>query len=121
MAAMTTTMFNIPRTLPKTYRALVDILPPRPIHTEAEYNEVAAVVDRLAVLDRRTNDQNDYLDALARFIMDYDDVHYPDPYVPPIQMLKFLMDQHDMSANDLGRLLGDRSLGSKILHGERQL
>ena len=35
--------------------------------------------------------------------------------------LTFLMEQHQMNASDLGRLLGQRELGSKLLREERQL
>ena len=36
-------------------------------------------------------------------------------------VLRYLLADRDMSASDLGRLLGDRSLGTKILNGERAL
>jgi len=41
--------------------------------------------------------------------------------VTPIDLLRSLMEDHAMSASDLGRLLGNRSLGSLILNGRRQL
>lgn len=39
----------------------------------------------------------------------------------PIQLLKSLMQDHEMSASDLGRLLGNRALGPAILTGGREL
>jgi antitoxin component HigA of HigAB toxin-antitoxin module len=39
----------------------------------------------------------------------------------PVQLIRSLMEEHDMSESDLGRLLGDRSLGHRILSGEREL
>ena len=39
----------------------------------------------------------------------------------PVELLRSLMDEHDMSESDLGRLLGYRSLGHRILSGEREL
>lgn len=35
--------------------------------------------------------------------------------------LRFLLESHGMSASDLGRLLGDRALGTRILNGKREL
>jgi len=35
--------------------------------------------------------------------------------------LQYLCEQNDMPASALGELLGNRSLGSKVLRGERQL
>jgi len=39
----------------------------------------------------------------------------------PVDLIRSLMSEHDMSESDLGRLLGDRSLGHRILTGEREL
>jgi HTH-type transcriptional regulator/antitoxin HigA len=39
----------------------------------------------------------------------------------PISILKHLLDSNEMNASQLGELLGNRSLGSKILRGEREL
>ena len=39
----------------------------------------------------------------------------------PLERLKYLIDENGMTASDLGRLLGDRALGSRILKGERGL
>ncbi len=39
----------------------------------------------------------------------------------PIENLKFLLEANEMTASDLGRLLGDRSLGSRILNRQRSL
>jgi len=36
-------------------------------------------------------------------------------------VLNHLMEANDMSASDLGRLLGHRELGSKIVRGEREI
>ncbi len=38
-----------------------------------------------------------------------------------IESLKFLIEDHGMTGSDLGRLLGHRELGSKILNGQRKL
>jgi HTH-type transcriptional regulator/antitoxin HigA len=39
----------------------------------------------------------------------------------PIENLRFLLDKNGLPASDLGRLLGHRELGSKILKHRRQL
>ena len=39
----------------------------------------------------------------------------------PVELLRSLMTEHGMSESDLGRLLGDRSLGHRILRGQREL
>lgn len=115
------TAAHIPATLPRTYPQLVELLPPRPLHHDHDYDEVARMVDKLALLPRRTAAQQDYLEALTRFIEDYDEEHHPTPDLPPTEMLRHLMEQHHMSVSALGRLLGDRSTASRVLKGEREL
>ncbi|GAG52203.1 unnamed protein product, partial [marine sediment metagenome] len=39
----------------------------------------------------------------------------------PVSLLGFLLEENSMSASDLGRLLGQRQLGSAILRGDRNL
>ena len=51
---------------------------------------------------------------IAHHAIDVDDIE-------PIAILRSLMDSHGMSASDLGRLLGNRSLGAAILRGDRHL
>jgi antitoxin component HigA of HigAB toxin-antitoxin module len=38
-----------------------------------------------------------------------------------LDLLKFLLEENSMNASDLGRLLGNRQLGSAVLRGNRQL
>lgn len=93
----------------------------RPIHN-IEYEHAVEMIDRLAVLATRTADQDDYLETLTALVERYDDVHHAlDTTASPVDMLKYLCEQNGMNASALGELLGNRSLGSKILRGERQL
>ena len=39
----------------------------------------------------------------------------------PVEAVKYLMEERGMTAADLGKLLGERTLGSKILRGERKI
>jgi len=69
-----------------------------------------------------TADQSEYMGVVADFIADFEDKDIEDPVVSPSKMLSFLMDQHSMTASDIGRLLGvDRSQGARIVNGTRNL
>jgi len=108
---------------PKTMGDLVASFPPRPICDDVDLRNTEEIVERLAVLSRRTKDQEDYLEVLSTLIERYEAERYPiDSWdAPPIEKLKYLMEQSGLSASDLGRLLGDRTLGAKILAGHREL
>jgi antitoxin component HigA of HigAB toxin-antitoxin module len=102
----------------------VAALRPRPIHDAVDYKNATEMVDRLALLSKRTEDQDDYLEALSTLIEKYDK-----DLLPAVESdggdvmtkLKYLMEGQNMSASDLGRLLGNRTLGAAILRGERKI
>jgi HTH-type transcriptional regulator / antitoxin HigA len=109
--------------LPKSFEQLNALQPLRPIADKIDFDNAQEIADRLAVLDRRTRDQDDYLETLSTLMEKYEDerspIHTMD--LDPIQTLKYLLECHEMSASDLGRLLGNRELGPAILRGDRQL
>ena len=102
--------------LPETWAELTAELSLRPIHDDVEYDNAVDLLDRLAVLDKRTEDQEDFLETLSSLVERYDDEH-----MSPIDSLRYLCEQNNMTASALGELLGNRSLGSKVLREERQL
>ena len=110
------------RRLPKTYGALVAMLPPRPIHDDIDLANATEMTDRLAGFDLN-EDQEDYLEALSTFIEAYEAERFAidDSRITPLDALKALLAEHDMTASDLGRLLGNRTLGAAILAGRRNL
>jgi HTH-type transcriptional regulator/antitoxin HigA len=109
--------------LPKDYTGLCQRYVPRPLHDAADYAAARQAIEPLlGVADRLNADQADYLEAVSSFIEAYDRTRVRWPKSAPLDTLKFLLEQHEMSAADLSRLLGsDRSLGPKLLRGERRL
>ena len=109
---------DVVRHLPKTYTALVAVLPPRPIHDDVELANATEMIDRLAGFALNA-DQEDYLEAISTFVETYEAARFPidDSPLTPLVALKTLLAEHDMNASDLGRLLGNRTLGAPILSG----
>jgi HTH-type transcriptional regulator/antitoxin HigA len=110
------------RRLPKTYAALVATLPPRPIHDDVDLANAAEMIDRLAGFELNA-DQEDYLEAISTFVEAYEAERFPidDSSITPLEALKALVAGHGMTASDLGRLLGNRTLGAAILAGRRDM
>jgi HTH-type transcriptional regulator/antitoxin HigA len=107
--------------MPTAYARLVATLPPRPIHDDHDLANATEMIDRLAGFDLN-RDQEDYLEALATFVEAYEAERFPmDAGLTPLDALKMLLAEHDMTASDLGRLLGNRTLGTAILSGRRAL
>jgi HTH-type transcriptional regulator/antitoxin HigA len=95
---------------------------PRPLHDEVDYQNALGMLDSMAGF-KLNADQEDYFDAIATFVEKYEAVNHSiaGPRMTPLQMIRSLLEEHKMSESDLGRLLGDRSLGHRILDGQREL
>jgi HTH-type transcriptional regulator / antitoxin HigA len=109
------------REMPREYRGLVGIFPPRPIHDGVDYENTMEIVMAMAGHEL-TGDQEDYLKALSEMILAYDREHEPRRNRGTVvQRLKYLVQEAGLSASDLGRLLGNRGMGSLVLTGKRGL
>jgi antitoxin component HigA of HigAB toxin-antitoxin module len=105
-----------------TFEELCAMHLPRTIRDKVDYQNTAEIVDRLAVLDRRTRGQDEYLETLTQLIEAYDNGNFQVAVTAgPLDAIRFLMDAHDLSASDIGRILGSRSLGAAILRRDRQI
>ena len=119
-----------PRRLPSApdrvaddYLDLVKQLPLRPLRDDQDYDRAAAMLDRLVVRIDLTPGETDYMDALTLFVEAYDDEHHnpDDADLSPLDMLKFLLEQHGMNTSQLGEVLGSKGVASEVLNGKRQL
>jgi HTH-type transcriptional regulator/antitoxin HigA len=109
--------------LPRDYAALCRVFLPRPIHDATEYENTAEVTDAMALWqDEFTADQRDYFDLLCSLIEEYDAEHVKWPALKGRDILRHLLDENDLAAADLSRILGgSRNLGAMILRGDRNL
>ena len=93
------------------------------IHNEGDYHRAREVVDALVMKTRLTPGERERLEVMMTLMEAYEAEHHEidTSDLGPIELLKALLEDHDMSASDLGRLLGNRALGSLILNGKREL
>ena len=109
--------------IPANWDGLLGLYPLRPIHDEVDRANVTEIVDAMAGHDLN-DDQEDYLDSVSTLLNAYESEHHAveTRKFSGLEMLRSLMDEHDMTAADLGRLLDvHRSHASKILRGDRSL
>lgn len=118
-------MIKRKRPLKETYFDLVREFPLVPIRSEVQYDAAIAFLNNLAVRGEDSLDDGEkaYLDALTQFVGDYEDDHHVIDVsdLKPLDALRYLLEQNEMKAADLGRLLGNRSVASQILNGKRGL
>jgi HTH-type transcriptional regulator / antitoxin HigA len=105
------------------YLELVRECPLRIIHTEAEYRKAVAVLDRLSDLGpARTEDQTQYLLALALFVEKYERAHERMPAATGVEMLGYLIETHGVKQGDVAASAGlADSTVSEILAGKRKM
>lgn len=111
------------RDIPGRFADLVALLPPHVIRDEADYDAVIEFLDKLLARPKRTKGQLDFFETWSVLIAAYEAEHHTidDGALTGLDALRHLLEEHQMTASDLGELLGNRSLGSKILRGEREL
>lgn len=110
--------------LDRGYLALVRRFPLRPIRTKRELAQALKIAGHLATYDEGTlsRGEQDYLDTLTVLIEDYQRRHDERlPEVPPLSMLRHLMEEREMNITDLGRVIGSQSNASLILSGKRPI
>lgn len=94
-----------------------------PLDTERDYERARDVVDTLILRANLSPSENARMEIFLTLMEAYESEHHSIDVAEtgPIDLLKSLLEEHNMSASDLGRLLGSRALGSLILSGKREL
>jgi len=109
--------------VPRTYEALCQVHLPRPLHDKIDLENATEIVDFLAGHDLNA-DQEDYLDLLSDLVEEYEEEQTPfkTARLSGLAALNYLLKENDLNPTGLSRILGaDRTLGGKILRGERSL
>jgi antitoxin component HigA of HigAB toxin-antitoxin module len=109
--------------LPTAFAELVRLFPPQAIHDGVSYSNTQEMIDRLTSLAKLSVGQAEYLETLTILFEAYELEHerIETRHLSPLDMLRYLLVASNMNGSDLGRLLGNRELGPKILAGSRQL
>ena len=92
------------------------------IRDEEEYDKAIATLNAL-IDEVGTNEQHplyELLDTLGTVIHAYEEKHYPIPECSGIEMLKFLIEEHQLEPSDLSAL-GPPEIVLEILKGEQDL
>lgn len=100
---------------------LADILP-AVITSDAEYDRLVAVMNKLAVIpeDRISPEQERLLEMITLLVEKYDEEQYPIPDAPPHEVIQFLMQDRGLRNRDLEPVLGSRGVTSEVIRGKRK-
>jgi antitoxin component HigA of HigAB toxin-antitoxin module len=100
------------------YLLLIKKHPLKRIGSEVEHEKAIHVLVPLAGRAELTEGEQQYMDALAVLIKEYEDQHHKSalPKADPLALLKFLMIERQMTTGDLGRIIGSQPAASLILN-----
>jgi HTH-type transcriptional regulator / antitoxin HigA len=110
------------RTMTPEYSRLLTRISPKVIRTEKENN---AYTHALYELDQRgaklTQAEKELAELLTLLIEDFESKRYALTPAKPLEVVRFLMEQHDLKQKDLVDVFGTRSIVSEVLSGKRKL
>ena len=107
---------------PETQRSWEAIGPLLSIRNEREYDRAMKRLNHL--LDEVGTDEHHplytLLDTLGTVVNSYEEQHHPMPECRGADMLRFFMEEHDLTQSDLPEV-GSQGVVSEILRGKREL
>jgi HTH-type transcriptional regulator/antitoxin HigA len=109
-------------TVSREYSVLLTKVPPKVIRTEKENEAYTEIVHDL---DRRsktlTSAEKELAELLTLLIEDFEEKRYRLPRSTPLDVIRFLMEQHGLRQKDLADAFGTPSIVSEVLSGKRDL
>lgn len=100
----------------------METLPYKVIKTKAQYNKYCDALEALTNGGKKSKAIQDEIELLTLLIEKYDEEHNTFSDADPIELLKYLMNEHKMKAVDLAKLLRvSEGLVSDMLHYKKGL
>jgi HTH-type transcriptional regulator / antitoxin HigA len=103
------------------YIELLRQFPPQLIRSEEDFDATQAVVNRLLDKPSLTDEEREYLNVLGALIYEYEETLEPIPDIYGVELLKFLLEEHNLRQKDLVPIFKTESIVSEILNGKREL
>lgn len=109
-------------------KRLIEVAPPQPLHDRSIYRKYLDLLN--LCLEIAEEDQypekllkavRDYAKMISLVIGDYENKVFKVPKATQADVLKFLMEQHHLTQDDLREELGGQPAVSNILTGKRKL
>ncbi|MCI0691299.1 transcriptional regulator [candidate division KSB1 bacterium] len=106
----------------QAWGTLQALIPVSPIRTEEQYDQAVEKLNELLdiVGDNEAHPLYELLDTLSILIHAYDEAHFPISPVTGIEVLKFIMEEHQLAPSDLPEI-GDEKVVTELLADKREL
>ncbi|MGH9567514.1 MAG: helix-turn-helix domain-containing protein [Candidatus Angelobacter sp.] len=103
------------------YGALLSKFKPEVIRSEQKNALYVGVLEKLTSLEHVAAAQRKLIELLTVLIEDYESKYYPVPNAGPLDIIRHLMEQHQLRQKDLVDVFGTESIVSDVLNGKRDL
>jgi HTH-type transcriptional regulator/antitoxin HigA len=94
---------------------------PRVIHNDAELEEYTDALFQLTALEKPSRAEVEAIELLTLLVERYEQEHYPIPAADPASVVRFLIEQQNLTQRDLIPQFGSESAVSMFLAGQRNL
>jgi HTH-type transcriptional regulator / antitoxin HigA len=92
----------------------------KPIRNDHDHAEALAAIEGLWQAEPGTS-EHDRLEVLAMLVDDYESRRWPIESGDPVDLIRYVMEQRDLTRKDLEAALGSRARVSEILNRRRPL
>lgn len=114
-----------PQALVPAWHSLQSASPVRlhSVRSEEHYEQLVTFLNELldVVGDNEEHELADFLDLVGQLIENYENTQHDLKTTSPNEMLRFLMDQHELNQSSLAAEVGGQPVVSDILNGKRSI
>ena len=107
--------------LAANYAALLSEVRPEVIHDEEQNQACIRRLEELTSKKSVTRAEEKLIELLAVLIEDFEAREYPVPEAGPLDIIRHLMEAHQLRQKDLVDIFGTESIVSDVLNGKRDL
>lgn len=108
-----------------TWKRHAEVLNIRRPSSEAEYDDLIELIESIFKLAGANPEQSPYatlLDIASTYAHDWEEQQHPMPAGNPVNILRLLLEQHDLTQADLVRAgVTDQPTLSRVLSGQRSI
>ena len=94
---------------------------PHVIHNDTELEVYTEALFNLTRLDNPSPPEEEAIELLTLLVERYEKEHYPIPAADPVSVVRFLIEQQNLTQRDLIPQFGSESAVSMFLSGQRNL
>lgn len=103
------------------YGNLLGEVKPEVIHDEEENHRHIELLEKLSAKEQPTEAEKKLIDLLTVLVEQFEDQYYPVVDVGPLDIIRHLMEEHQLRQKDLAEVFGTESIVSDVLNGKREL